>query len=271
MAPAGDGPAFRPLWLAAAVLASLATLGFVAMCMIYRDRLDLSRKYARRRFQELLCGWLVLAILALVVVGTVPAVFGQLQARFGTAEDAIVEGPRSLLLITYLVALATALYGFYRTNLKGTLGLGSAFVVVAGSVFVLWSAMLVSHQLGLKLYPIYQTLGHQALTPEQAVFFIVPLVAAALGFFANINDVSLGRFYRDRLMEAFMPDDAELADGKTGPAAVADRFKLPELLGPVKLVTPRAASPAPSPTRHASPGRRRRSSSSAPTRSSTPT
>jgi hypothetical protein len=232
----GEGErAFRPFYLAGAVLAALAALGFAAMCMIYRDRPDLSRKYARRRFQEWLSGWLVLVIVALVIVGTVPAVFDGLKGLFGSPNDA---GPPSLLLVTYLVALATALYGFYRTNLRGTLGLGSAVVIVAGSVFVLWSAMLVAHQLGLKLYPIYQTFPHP-LAPLQAVYFILPIIALALGFFANINDVSLGRFYRDRLMEAFMPDQHELESGNFGPAAVADRFKLPELLGPVKLDKPR--------------------------------
>ncbi len=59
----------------------------------------------------------------------------------------------------------------------------------------------------------------------------VAILAMALGWFSDINFMSLHRFYRDRLMEAFLPDYPLLATGpETGsPANLANRARLAEM------------------------------------------
>jgi hypothetical protein len=55
------------------------------------------------------------------------------------------------------------------------------------------------------------------------------LVALGLGFVANINYVGLHRFYRDRLMEAFMPNDRSVESQRTSRSAVADSLSVAEI------------------------------------------
>ena len=68
------------------------------------------------------------------------------------------------------------------------------------------------------------------------------ILALFLAFIININDVSLGRYYRDRLAEAFMPDHETGVDDFDRPASKADRFRLTEIAG---FVEPEKAAPKP--------------------------
>ena len=52
-------------------------------------------------------------------------------------------------------------------------------------------------------------------------------VSVASGWYVNVNYISIHRYYRDRLMEGFMPDPA--TRGRTGPATKADRAKLVDM------------------------------------------
>lgn len=148
--------------------------------------------------------------------------------------------PGPTMILTYLVALGTALFGFYRTHLRGTLGIGSAFLLVAGSAFVCWGALFASYRIAEKyMFHSFRALGgeHLLIVP-QVLPLLALIIAIALGFFVNLNDVSLGRFYRDRLMEAFMPnlrrtDDGKLVPAGTKAAGTADRFLLSEVIGPL--------------------------------------
>src|SRR5262249_36265122 len=54
-------------------------------------------------------------------------------------------------------------------------------------------------------------------------------LAFAMGVIGNINFVGLHRYYRDRLMEAFMPSDTAVANGKVSYSAVADELSIAEL------------------------------------------
>ncbi|MEM1401480.1 MAG: hypothetical protein AAGF58_16445, partial [Pseudomonadota bacterium] len=81
------------------------------------------------------------------------------------------------------------------------------------------------------------------------------IVAGFLAWFVNINDVSLGRFYRDRLMETFMPDPeimapnpetddgAALTQGMSPAAAAADQLRLVDLAPSDQAKTNKRPSP----------------------------
>jgi hypothetical protein len=63
------------------------------------------------------------------------------------------------------------------------------------------------------------------------------------GWFSNINYISLHRFYRDRLTEAFLPDYESVEEGTVGPARRADDLRIADLwsgasppLGPYHIV-----------------------------------
>jgi len=188
----------------------------------------LSRKYARRRYQENLSGRAILVILGLLLIGSLPNI-RNLLAHVPMLEGlAGADGRGPLSALIYLVALGSALFGFYRANLQGKLGLGSSFLVVAGSAFLIFGALLLGYEVAATLQRVWR-LG-VPLSFADAFTVAAPVVALALGYFVNINDVGLGRYYRDRLMEAFMPDDAQVRRNEIGPAPVADRFHLADLV-----------------------------------------
>ena len=67
-------------------------------------------------------------------------------------------------------------------------------------------------------------------------------VSVVTGFIVNLNYVSIHRYYRDRLMEAFMPSPD--TDGTTKAAVAADRAKLSDMRiekGPYHLVNTNVA------------------------------
>lgn len=71
------------------------------------------------------------------------------------------------------------------------------------------------------------------------IFFQLLLIAVATGIFVNINFISLHRFYRDRLMEAFLPDKAKKRHGMATAADAAYLYKMVDLkkpAGPYHLI-----------------------------------
>lgn len=226
--------------LALLVLISLFFAGVAFGPLWFRDD-PLSRKYARRRYQENLAGRAVIVMLGLTLVGLLPDIRNVL-ARIPLLEGlAGSEGRGPLAAVVYLVSLGAALYGYYRSHLQGRLGLGSSCLIVAGSCFLIFGALLLSYEVAVAL----QRLLHNGWPVRFADAFTLaaPFVALALGFFVNINDVGLGRYYRDRLMEAFMPEPAAVERERqqetepvdhveTAAAPTADRFRLRDVLHP---------------------------------------
>lgn len=229
----------------------------------------MSVKYARRRLQERFAGFLLPIALFFAAVGAIPLIsewvmhYGPDAAKIaaeGTAKDATGAtadaargGVASLPL--FLMSLGSAgatLYGFYQGHIRGKLGAGSSVVVIAGSILLVFAAALVAHQIAASLirsgaFWTWFAEDNPTLQGAAALPVIAVQMAFALAIFVNVNDMSLSRFYRDRLMEAFMPDLDALGKPAEGPATRADRFLMsamttrPDgrdapLLGPYLLV-----------------------------------
>ncbi|MCP4768937.1 MAG: hypothetical protein GY875_22085 [Gammaproteobacteria bacterium] len=58
------------------------------------------------------------------------------------------------------------------------------------------------------------------------IWYWISLVSLLVGYFVNLNYTGIGRYYRDRLIESFMPDPSSVKDTPDGPADLADRFKI---------------------------------------------
>lgn len=108
-------------------------------------------------------------------------------------------------VIGTIIGSAISLFGLFRARLGGVFGPFSSATVVFGALLLIGSVIVLAMHLSLTLDPnviIYMTIG-----------------SLALAIICNVNDVSLGRFYRDRLMEAFMPDKNPIKKaGKNGHA-----------------------------------------------------
>ncbi len=215
---------------------------------------EISPKYARRRVQERCSSFLLVAIafcLIFAAVPLVPALAKWLADGMNGAPDltqaVAVSFPTALL---YLVSGAAALFGFYRTRLKGVLGAGTSFLLIAGSGLLFYVTAVLAYRIGFVLFGA----GKEAvnsyltgipllpLTTWQAVCIAGVIAAFFLAFIININDVSLGRYYRDRLAEAFMPDEQTGVEDFDRPATEADRFRLTEIAGFVEPEPPAARS-----------------------------
>lgn len=61
------------------------------------------------------------------------------------------------------------------------------------------------------------------------VMALIAMVAVVFAVFVNINIASLGRMYRDRLMEAFLPDQDSVEKNTWGPSWKADSALLEEM------------------------------------------
>ncbi len=88
------------------------------------------------------------------------------------------------------------------------------------------AAVLILYGLGLICYGI----AEWALVPDRdwlAWPILVPITLSVFtGIVVNVNYISIHRFYRDRLMEAFLPDPENALAGNTGPASKATNATL---------------------------------------------
>ena len=125
-----------------------------------------------------------------------------------------------------LLGLAGGVLSFLRSGAsdKGRVPLG--LLAPAASVFLLYGLMLVCYKLASLVVEPGAAAGPIPLT-GLSVLCISVLVSIGTGWYVNLNYISIHRYYRDRLMEAFMPDLD--TDGTTAPAAAADKAQLGQM------------------------------------------
>lgn len=245
-------PVFQ--WMAA--IGILAALLFVVWSIVYSlstapERGDGSSRYQRRRAFEVRAPWLLWTALGGLVLGTVPLVSTFTQNWIVTKGGV---GP-------ILLGGVTALWTHVQTQKREPSPLPLGVVAPIGALLVLYGGFLLSYNVAD--WALYG--GPDAATPAQAGMNLaqrtlveIPLhrasigggvglfvgfaVAALTGWLANLNYISLNRFYRDRLMEAFMPNVDRDTGRLASPATAADPARLSEMcrsahpVGPYHLV-----------------------------------
>jgi len=90
-----------------------------------------------------------------------------------------------------------------------------------GAFIFLYFMVVFSYNLCLKLG--IPTTVEQPIDVLTLIFLaVITIFALTFAYFVNINYASLGRMYRDRLMEAFLPDDKSVKKNTWGYATNAD-------------------------------------------------
>lgn len=211
--PAPRGPTARTLLFLAigfAVAAPIAAL-VIAYCIrrLWRVR-DLGFVYGMRRFFERLYGNILLIGFVLIALGSIPS----LVATISSAAATNAFGVAGIVL-----GVASGVWGYFRSVSTKLGSLGPQVLLSLGSILLFFGIALTSYQLATFWLEAYgwTWIG---LT---AVFLI-----AMLSGFANINEISPHMFYRDRLMEAFLPDVERVEDNSSGSARRAERFMFSE-------------------------------------------
>ena len=201
------------------------TCAYVVLASLLAGRSSgIREKYARRRFYEQASSWLARWAFASLAFASLPIVAENLDdvAKLLKGEDAGSGSGQLIATIMTLSGVGAGVFAYVKGRLAAVLGPGSSIAVVAGAVVFIYTAAVLTYVLASELWS-------EPDGPPLALWTAAAF-ALGLGFFTNINDISLGRFYRDRLMEAFMPDP-ETLDFEAGvrPAKCADELKLTDL------------------------------------------
>jgi hypothetical protein len=141
--------------------------------------------YDARRHTEQAVAMLIPVALATLIIGTLPLVGVYLKGWTASA------GP-----LAVLIGIGVTLRQFFSSGLSKE-GKLNRFLVTLGAGLFLYGVFLVAYEIAFRVYPAYTTRGWEwlALVAWVGVF----------GWVVNLNYISVHRFYRDRLMETFMP------------------------------------------------------------------
>jgi predicted acylesterase/phospholipase RssA len=207
------------LWIFGLLVAALM-LGTVVYSLVTFFRPFFPRRlepawYGWRRRSEKLAAIILPILLVTLIVGTLPLVVVHLQSWLEMA------GPLAIV-----VGIGTLMRYFLASG-RGDGSVPSSVVVPAAAALFLYGFLLVAYLLAFRYFP---GPGHEAYP-----WTILGLLCATLGtgLVVNLNHISIHRFYRDRLMEAFMPDLCFALRNRTGVAAkCADAARLHEVSPP---------------------------------------
>ena len=191
---------FGLLFLAGSLLYSFST----------HSRWNVRRKrYLVHRRYETRMAWILGPLMVLCTLASLPWAADASLGIVGQFGGAAFIG----------IGLAIGLWSFLRPD--GSWGV--AFVrkraLPIGALLALYGVLLFAYQSALWLHD-------EATTLARGVAGALLLIAVASGRFVNLNYISVQRYYRDRLMEVFMPDIDRTPRPQGGPAPQADGQRL---------------------------------------------
>lgn len=97
-----------------------------------------------------------------------------------------------------------------------------------GALIFIFGILVFAYQVGL-LIGIPATMTAELKAPAWQALAWIGIPALVLATVVNINYASLGRIYRDRLMEAFLPDDKTITENAWHPATKANESLLEKM------------------------------------------
>lgn len=225
-AVAGDGlqwPASNPMLKLAAgalVIFALASLVYLAMTRFF-DQLEklqlpgrsaaragqrLQAPYRMRRTYDVLSHWLLLAALAAGVIGALPWVHELLVrhelfsldswlAWLSPSQD---HKPAAVGAVATVIGLIGNLWGYLQARGSDKPRVPTGLVVGLASALLLFGVLLL-------VYLLTRWANLLPIAPGW-ILAIAAGVLFAFGWWPEVNYLSLHRYYRDRLLELFMPD-----------------------------------------------------------------
>jgi len=129
-------------------------------------------------------------------------------------------------ILSTLLGVLSGAGAFIKTTQEKTGRLPLGLLVVSGTTLLMFGVLLLAYLVAKAWLDYQDTLG---LLPWLGITAGASIAMGLLGLLTNINYVSIHRFYRDRLMEAFMPsvpDTINVAGNNPGTCADADSARL---------------------------------------------
>ena len=181
--------------------------------------------YWIRRHYEIWAGRMLIAVCALAVVITLPFVTRVLDHWFGFATSG---GGTLIAGISTALGVASGVGAFIKTQ-----RVPRGLLVGVGAVLLGYGLLLLGYQSADYLLSNPHVLLIGWPVRNWLVIAALAVVSLIVGYLANLNYISIHRYYRDRLMEAFMPSPKIITgneDSPTGPAVEANSAHLSEFL-----------------------------------------
>jgi len=210
-------------WLFLAIIAIVAIRAAIyAVCYSWFTAWEHKSqwKYRFRRFYEALSGgWLKLCIFGLVVAG-IPAAESLAASIPDSAAAGVLHygGPGWIvfgLILGYMAYSKSSKEGSAAPLVYGAAGIVLFVFGVLVSTFDMGNLVFLALKQGFVSRPWPYYFEADTILIAYLVFLALSLVTM---FKVNINYISVHRYYRDRLMEAFMPDMETAVNDRTGPA-----------------------------------------------------
>jgi hypothetical protein len=155
--------------------------------------------FDKRRAAHVWLGRILILGVTLIALGLVPVVYDWLQNTFPVWWRQAV----SSITLGGVVSLVAGWMG--RTRGNETCGLVAVLLRI-GLVLLLFGLLIWLYHLALYLHQQDKIrLFGNSIRPDWTVFCGI-LVSLFTGWMSNVNLVSMHRYYRDRLMEAYMPE-----------------------------------------------------------------
>lgn len=209
----GEPTCFHLLLVLASLLLALNLLRIAAMSLLTWIEPDggnlQTMRYRQRRRTEIRARYSLIAIGALFLVGTLPQVAALLGNWLSTGGG--------------LAGIAAGAWSAIANRSEGASEDSRAPSAPLAAAMLGYGFCLLAYQLSLAATAAATAIaGSSSDSLEAAIVRTAAAAALALGFFANVNLTGLHRFYRDRLMEAYMPD----ADDDDLPSETANSHRL---------------------------------------------
>lgn len=193
------------LWFAGLIIASLAALLVLYSLATRWSRGQTPEKreksYSWRRIVERYAAKAMRFVLFLTMMGVLPLVAVYLHSWLAAT------GPVAIIL-----GMAISMREFLVSGTREN-GPPPELLATVGAGLFLFGVTVISYQLAFWLFGT-----------DWAVLagLVLAVVALGLGLIVNLNHISIHRYYRDRLMETFMPDIEVAQENSTGKAIGAN-------------------------------------------------
>lgn len=204
------------LWTVIGIVALLLVITWGSSLVTWfrrGNRRSQRNSYHLRRGTEKLVGFLIPVSIVILVIGTLPVAATLL-------DNWLAAGP-----IAILASVIVLLRTFLQAATQGK-GLPAGILVPLAAALFLYGIFLVSFQITYMSFPFGYEISWAVM--GLAIFAFIT------GWFVNLNYISVHRFYRDRLMETYMPDISDALGNFTGAASGADGATL-QTLGNEKM------------------------------------
>ncbi len=186
---------------------------------------DLTFQYGIRRFFERLYGRVVLGSAILIIIGLIPFAVASLREQASTSFGI---SSSSFGILSVMFGVATGIWGHLQSASSKLGKLGPSVVLPIGSALLFFGIFVLAYHLAsIWFQPDALSVSNPDLV--KIAFAFIFFLALATALLTNINHISPRQYYRDRLMETFLPDAETVKAVKQGLASSskkAERFLL---------------------------------------------